>query len=274
MAKSWVGISGWTFPGWKGTFYPEDLVKRRELEYASRRVNSIELNGTFYALQKPSSFQRWYQETPENFIFSVKAPQFMTHILRLKNVAEPLANFFASGILCLKDKLGPILWQFPPNVMLKDNRFIEFLKMLPHDSKAAARVARKHGKKVEGRAFTKPEGEFPVRHAFEFRHKSFLNEAFLKLLKKNNVAFVFAHEGGKNAPYTEEPTADFVYARLHGEGKVYKKGYPDKEIARWATKIEEWNRSKRDAFIYFSNEAKVYSPDGAMKLLRRLRHTK
>ena len=270
MAKAWIGISGWTFPGWKGTFYPEDLVQRRHLEYASRSVNSIEINGTFYSLQKPSSFQSWHAQTPEDFLFAVKGPQFMTHVLRLKEVQEPLANFFASGLLCLKQKLGPILWQFPPNVMLKDDRFEKFLKLLPHDAKSAARLAAKHGKKVEGRAHIKADGDFPVRHAFEFRHKSFLNETFLALLRAHNVAFVFAHAGSERAPYTEEPTADFIYARLHGEGKAYAKGYPDKEIAQWAKKTQVWNKEKRAVFIYFSNEAKVHSPAGAMKLLSKL----
>lgn len=268
--KPYVGISGWTFPGWKGVFYPDDLVKRRELEYASSRVNSIEINGTFYSLQRPSSFQRWHAETPEDFIFGVKAPQFITHILRLVGVEEPLANFFASGLLCLKEKLGPILWQFPPNVMLKDNRFEDFLELLPHDSKEAAKVARQHGKKVEGRAFTEAKTDFPIRHAFEFRHKSFLDEGFIKLLKKHNVAFVFAHDGGEKSPYLEEPTADFVYARLHGISKSHAKGYPDKEIAQWAKKVTHWNKAGLDAFIYFSNEAKEYSPAGAMKLLKKL----
>jgi uncharacterized protein YecE (DUF72 family) len=271
MAKSWVGISGWTFPGWKGAFYPKDLVQRKQLEFASHRLNSIEINGTFYSLQKPASFQRWFKEVPEDFLFAVKGPQFITHVLRLKHVEEPLANFFASGLLCLKEKLGPILWQFPPNVMLKDDRFETFLKLLPKDAKSASKLAKQHGPKVEGRAWTKAVGNFPVRHAFEFRHKSFLNPDFLALLRKFNVAFVFAHAGGERAPYTEKPTADFVYARLHGEGKIFSKGYPDREIARWTKKAREWNQAKRDVFIYFSNEAKVYSPAGAMKLIKLLK---
>jgi uncharacterized protein YecE (DUF72 family) len=270
MAKAFVGISGWTFPGWKDTFYPEDLTQRRQLEYASRQVSSIEINGTFYSLQKPASFTHWHDETPEHFVFAVKAPQFITHVLRLKDVEEPLANFFASGLLCLKQKLGPILWQFPPNVMLKDDRFEKFLKLLPHDAKSASRLAKKHGKKVEGRAHTKAEGDFEVRHAFELRHKSFLDEKFLELMKRHNVAFVCAHAGGERAPYYEEPTADFVYVRLHGEGEAYEKGYPDREITRWAKKVRAWNRSKRDAFVYFSNDAKEFAPAGALRLLKQL----
>jgi uncharacterized protein YecE (DUF72 family) len=270
MGKSWVGISGWTFPEWKDRFYPKDLIQRKQLEYASRQVNSIEINGTFYSLQRPTSFQSWYKQTPDDFQFAVKAPQFITHVLRLKNAAEPLSNFFASGLLCLKEKLGPILWQFPPNVMLKDDRFETFLKLLPNDARSAAKCARAHGPKVEGRAFTKAVGSFPVRHAFEFRHPSFLHKDFQAMLKQHNVAFVFAHAGGEKSPYSEEPTADFVYARLHGEGKPYAKGYPDRELDRWAKKMRAWNKSKRDVYLYMSNEAKEYSPADAIKLLRRL----
>lgn len=271
MAKPWVGISGWTFPGWRGTFYPKDLTQKKELEYASRQLSSIEINGTFYALQRPTSFQNWYSQTPENFQFSVKAPQFMTHVLRLKEIEEPLANFMASGVLCLKEKLGPILWQFPPFVMLKDDRFEKFLKMLPQDAKQAAKLAKKHGEKVKGRAWIKAEGNFPVRHAFEFRHKSFLNKDFIEILRAHNVAFVCAHEGGEKVPYTEEPTANFVYARLHGEGKKFAKGYPDREITAWAKRVKDWNKQGIDTFIYFSNEAKVHSPKGAVKLMSALK---
>src|SRR5262245_20429406 len=114
-ARIYVGMSGWTFEGWRGTFYPKGLKQADELSFASRKVNSIEINGTFYSLQKPTTFQKWYAQTPEDFMFSVKAPQYITHIRRLKEVDEPLANFLASGLLCLKEKLGPILWQFPPN---------------------------------------------------------------------------------------------------------------------------------------------------------------
>lgn len=270
MPKVRVGISGWTFPGWKGTFYPEDLPKRAELDYASNRVNSIEINGTFYSLQRPHSFQKWHDETPKDFQFAVKAPQFITHILRLKEAAEPLANFFASGVLCLEKKLGPVLWQFPPNVMLKDDRFEKFLALLPQDSRTGAKLARKHGKKVEGRAYTEPRSHFPIRHAMEFRHKSFLNKDFMALMRHQNVAFVFAHEGGEKAPYTEEATADFIYARLHGEGKTFAKGYPERELTIWSKKVEAWSKKGLDSYVYFNSEAKEYAPSSALKLMKRL----
>src|SRR5688572_17777033 len=189
MAKTWVGISGWTFAPWRGTFYPKDLVQKRELEYASRQLSSIEINGTFYSLQRPSSFQSWYDETPkQNFCFAVKAPQFITHVLRLRDVEEPLANFFASGLLCLKEKLGVVLWQFPPFVTLKDDRFEEFFALLPRNGGEASKLAKQHGEKVDGRAVTEAPADMQIRHAFEFRHKSFLDDKFLDLMKAHNVA--------------------------------------------------------------------------------------
>ena len=183
MPKIHIGMSGWTFEGWRGNFYPKGLVQRKELEYASSQVNSIEINGTFYALQKPATFQKWYDETPKDFCFSVKAPQYITHIRRVKDVKEPVCNFFASGLFCLKEKLGAILWQFPPNVTLKDDRFEKFLDLLPYNSRDASKLAQKHSSKMKGRSFVEVHADYPLRHAFEFRHPSFFNEAFFELLK-------------------------------------------------------------------------------------------
>jgi uncharacterized protein YecE (DUF72 family) len=286
MRRVWIGISGWTFPGWRGVFYPKGLAQRRELEFASRVVNSIEINGTFYSLQKPESFQAWHDQVPDDFRFAIKAPQFITHIRRLKEVEEPLANFMASGLLCLRRKLGPILWQFPPHVMLKDDRFERFLRLLPHDSESAAALAREHGPKMKDRAWTRAEEKYPIQHAFEFRHPSFAAPDFIRLLKAHGVAFVVAH-ANKKSPYVEDATADFAYVRLHGEGPKYRKGYGASALREWATKIEAWRDAhkvpdaacvlpektsppKRDVFVYFSNEAKVYSPAGAKKLLQLL----
>lgn len=186
MAKVYVGMSGWTYEGWRGRFYPKGVTQKKELAYASRKVNSIEINGTFYSLQRPASFTKWYDETPDDFVFAVKGNQFITHIRRLKDVKEPLCNFLASGLLCLREKLGPILWQFPPNVTLKDNRFEEFIKILPRDSKAAAKLAKQHTAKVDGRSYTKAHGDYELRHAFEFRHPSFMQPEFIDMLRKNN----------------------------------------------------------------------------------------
>ena len=269
MSKFHIGISGWTFPGWRKKFYPKDLVQKQELAYASRQVSTIEINGTFYGLQKPASFQNWYDQTPDDFIFAVKASQYITHIRRLKEVVEPLATFLGSGLLCLKQKLGPILWQFPPNFMLKDERVEKFLEMLPHDAMAAAKLAKEHGYKMEGRHFFDVKDNFRIRHAFEFRHQSFNDPKFVKLLKKHKVAFVMAHTG---VPYVEEITADFIYARMHGEGPEFKKGYPPKVIKEWATKLKRWSTNKKlkDFFIYFDTEKKVYAPSDAKNLTKLL----
>ncbi len=287
MSKIFVGMSGWTFECWRKDFYPEGLSQKKELEYASRKVSSIEVNGTFYSLQKPTSFTRWYQETPKDFCFSLKAPQYITHVRRLKDVEEPLANFFASGIFCLKEKLGPILWQFPPNVTLKDDRFEKFLKILPFDSKAGAKLAKKHSEKMEGRSQTKAFGDSPIRHAFEFRHMSFKNPEFLALLRSYNVAVVFGHAGDEKYPYVEDVTSDFIYARMHGRGKEFKKGYSEETLDWWAKRLEKWiageqpsdaqcvlnakpKKTKRDVYVYFDTDEKEFSPYDAMNLLSRV----
>ncbi len=264
-----VGFSGWTFEAWRGDFYPKGLVQKRELEYASRQVNSIEVNGTFYSLQKPESFQNWASQVPEDFVFAVKAPQYITHVRRLKDCATPLHNFLASGPLSLGARLGPILWQFPPNVTLKDDRFEKFIKLLPHTAKDAAKAAKKHDAKMEGRAWTKVTGDFPVRHAFEFRHPSFNNADFLAFLKAHNVAAVMTHASAR-APGFEEATADFVYLRFHGEGKGYAKGYPPAEIKEWAQRFRAWAKQGKPVFAYFGTEAKAYAPFDAVKMMQEL----
>src|SRR5947209_18143595 len=142
MPETRIGISGWTYAPWRGVFYPKDLVHRRELEYASRQLNSIEINGSFYSLQKPQSYRAWYAQTPDDFVFAIKGGRYITHMRRLRDIEEPLANFFASGILCLPQKLGPILWQFPPNFSFDAERFQTFFKLLPRDTQAAAELAK------------------------------------------------------------------------------------------------------------------------------------
>ena len=282
-----IGISGWTYAGWRGVFYPKKLAQRQELEFASRAFNSIEINGSFYSLQLPSSYQRWYAETPPGFVFSVKGGRFITHMKKLRDVEAPLANFFASGILCLKEKLGPILWQFPPNFGWNPERFTEFFHLLPRDTGAAARLAKKHDAKVKGRAWTKTDETRPIRHAVEIRHPTFMVPEFFSLLRRFNVAFVVADTAGK-WPYAEDLTADFVYCRLHGAEQLYVSGYTDKELDSWANRIEHWRKGKqpkdaklvtspnaaaagrRDVYIYFDNDAKVHAPFNARTLTNKL----
>jgi uncharacterized protein YecE (DUF72 family) len=264
-----VGMSGWTYAPWRGDFYPKGLSQKKELEYAASKLTSIEINGTFYSLQKPDSFQSWADQVPKDFIFAVKAPQFMTHVLRLKECEEPLATFLASGLFKLGPKLGPILWQLPPNVMLKDDRFDKFFKLLPHNSMKAAELSLKHSDKIKDRACTEPGGKYPIRHAFEFRHKSFQNETFLQMMKELGIAAVVADSSSKT-PLIEEVTAGFVYVRMHGEDKKYKKGYTPAAIKKWAKQVKAWADSGLDVFVYFSTDEKEYSPFDAMNLIKAL----
>lgn len=277
-----IGISGWTYPPWRGVFYPPDLVQRRELEYASRKLRTIEINGSFYSLQRPSGYLKWAEETPEDFVFAVKGSRFITHMKKLKDVRVPLANFFASGVLRLGTKLGPILWQFPPQVRYSAERFEPFLELLPRSHADAARLAEENSIAKPDRVWTEAVHAAPVRHAFEIRHDSFLEPEFVELLRAHGAAFVFADSAGE-WPYAEDVTADFAYVRLHGAKQLYASGYTDDELEWWAERIRRWKRGAeprdavrvggkaarskgRDVFVYFDNDAKVHAPFDAMRL--------
>ena len=287
MAQIRIGISGWNYAPWRGVFYPADLPHRRELEFASRQFNSIEINGSFYSLQRPSSYQRWYEETPENFVFSVKGGRFITHMKQLRDIEVPLANFFASGVLRLREKLGPILWQFPPAFRWNKEKFEAFFDLLPKDTKAAACLAKKHNDKLKDRAWTKTDKLRRIRYAIEIRHDSFMGAEFFSLLRKHRMAFVVSDAAAK-WPYAEDLTADFVYCRLHGAEKLYSSGYDDRSIGKWAERIRRWQTGKqprdailatrrsltkpgpRDIYFYFDNDAKVHAPFDAIRLAKRL----
>lgn len=282
-----IGISGWTYAGWRGVFYPEHLPHRQELAYASRHFRSIEVNGTHYALQRPGIFRRWHKETPEQFLFSVKASRYITHLKRLRDIEIPLANFFASGVLALGEKLGPFLWQLPPNLSFDREQLETFLALLPHSTIAAARLARKHDATMKGRAWTRPGPRRRLRHCLEVRHESFLTPEFFALLRRHKVAFVFADTAGK-WPYAEDLTGDFAYIRLHGDKELYVSGYTEAALGRWAKRIARWaeggqprdarlvtprnraKRQKRDIFVYFDNDAKVKAPGDAAALRKIL----
>ncbi len=210
-----IGISGWRYPPWRrGAFYPQGLPQRRELAYAAGLFATIEINGTFYSLQRPERFAEWHAATPRGFVFAVKGGRFITHMKKLKDVEAPLANFFASGVLRLKEKLGPILWQFPPNLGFDEARFEAFFALLPRDTDAAARLARRHDHRVAGRAFFEAQPTRSIRHAVEIRHESFRTPRFVALLRRHRIALVFADAVGW--PYFEDVTADFLYLRFHG----------------------------------------------------------
>jgi len=282
-----IGISGWRYEPWRGVFYPDDVSQRAELEYASRRFATIEINGSFYSLQRPEYYARWCADTPEGFVFSVKGPRYVTHMLRLRDVEAPLANFFASGVANLGAKLGPFLWQLPPSLPFDAERLDRFFALLPHDTDEASALARRRNAKVRGRARLAYGARRPLRHALEVRHPSFVDAAFVALLRRHRIALVVADTAGK-WPQVEDVTSDFVYLRLHGDRKLYESGYTTAALREWATRIEAWAagrqprnarridprarvaRRPRDVYCYFDNDAKVKAPRDARRLARLL----
>ena len=290
LPQTHIGISGWTYGPWRGVFYPSDLAQKRELEFASRQLNSIEINGSFYSLQRPGSFQAWYEATPDDFIFSVKGGRFITHMKKLKDIEVPLANFFASGVLKLNEKLGPILWQFPPGFAFNEQRFGDFFELLPKTTTETATLAKKHDARLKGRSWTRTDAERPMRYAVEIRHDSFKDPRFIKLLRKHNIGLVLADTAGR-WPYMEDVTADFIYARLHGDEELYVSGYTDTALDWWAARLRAWQCGEepadatrvidkngkacrnRDVFVYFDNDVKVRAPFDAMNLAARLNGT-
>lgn len=264
-----VGISGWDYPGWRGTFYPAGLPHRAELHYVAERMPTVEINGSFYSLQKPASYQAWYGQTPEDFVFAVKGGRFITHMKRLVDVAAPLANFFASGVLALGDKLGPILWQLPPTLAFEPDRLAAFFALLPRSTGEAAWLARRHDERVTGRAYTDVDADRPLRHALEVRHASYEVPAFPALLREHAVGLVVADAAGR-WPLIREVTADFAYVRLHGHTELYASGYSPKALDGWAATIRPWLARGLDVYAYFDNDAKVRAPFDALSLARRL----
>jgi uncharacterized protein YecE (DUF72 family) len=265
-----MGISGWTYAGWRGSFYPPGLAHRKELSYAAERMTSIEINGSFYSLQRPSSFRKWHDETPDEFIFSVKGGRFITHMKRLLDVEIPLANFLASGPLALGRKLGPILWQLPPTLKFEAERLAAFLTLLPRSTAAAAKLAGHHDERLtEEQAFTQVTEDRPLRHAVEVRHTSLASPAAISLLRDHDVALVVADSAGR-FPAVEKVTSDFVYVRLHGAEELYTSGYTDEALHTWAGKVRRWLDSGLDVYVYFDNDVKVRAPYDAQTLLTML----
>jgi uncharacterized protein YecE (DUF72 family) len=281
-----IGISGWRYAPWRGVFYPQALPQKQELAFAASHFRSIEINGTFYSLQRPESFARWATATPGDFVFAVKGPRYITHMRRLKDVEQPLANFFASGLLRLGPKLGPILWQFPPNFRFDAERLEAFFKLLPRDTQAMQRLARRHGRRMKGRAWLKTDRRRPVRHAMEIRHESFVDPAFIRLLRRYRVALVCADT--VEWPRLMDLTSDFIYCRLHGAEELYASGYTPRELNKWAQRVAAWargrepkdaerviakdgpGRRRRDVYVYFDNDKKVHAPFDAKGLIKRV----
>ena len=279
-----IGISGWTYTPWRGVFYPKGLPQKRELEYAAQQFRSIEINGTFYGMQRPDAFAAWAAQVPDDFVFAVKGPRFITHMKRLNQTEAPLANFIASGLLRLGSKLGPVLWQFPPNFRFDAERIEDFLKLLPHDTGSAASLGRNHDNRLKAPAWLKVEQQQQLRHAFEIRHDSFRDRAFVDLLRHYDVALVCADT--VDWPLLMDVTSDFVYCRLHGSEQLYASGYDDAALETWARRIAAWargsepddaervgpkaRRQPRDVFVYFDNDQKVRAPVDAKALTERV----
>jgi uncharacterized protein YecE (DUF72 family) len=283
-----IGISGWRYAPWRGPFYPPELPQRAELEYASRRFSTIEINGSFYSLQRPESYAQWHAETPDGFVFSVKGGRYITHMLRLRNVEQALANFFASGVFNLRAKLGPILWQFPPNFRYDRERMERFFRLLPRDTEAARALARRRSAWMKGRVRLAIDAPRPLRHAVEVRHESFRDASFVDLLREQGMALVIAETAGQ-WPMAQDVTADFMYLRLHGDKELYRSGYSDRALSRWAERIRAWqqgsqptdaqtvssggppSRQPRDVYCYFDNtDVKLRAPVDARSLMRKL----
>jgi uncharacterized protein YecE (DUF72 family) len=288
VARLRIGISGWRYPPWRGRFYPKDLPQRLELHYASRQLDTTEINGSFYSLQRPESWRSWYHDTPRGFVFAVKAPRFITHVRRLRGMEKPLANFLASGVLELREKLGPMLWQFPPNLKYDDELFDAFLSLLPRDSEQAAAMARTHDRHIKHVGELSTDRKRRLRHAIEVRHESFADPDFIKLLRRHRVGLVISDAATK-WPKLQDVTAGFVYLRLHGDKVLYASSYSDAALDDWALRIRTWMSSRqprhaehrasrqapparksRDVYCYFDNDAKVKAPFDALKLRDRL----
>ena len=238
-----VGIGGWVFPPWRGVFYPPGLPQARELHFASRQLTTIEINGTFYGAQPPASFRRWHDESPEDFVFSVKGPRFATHRPDLGGAGETFDRFFSSGVLELRDKLGPILWQFPPNMPVDEGALAAFVELLPD--------------RINGHA---------LQHAVELRRPKIPTDRAADLLRRRRVALVV---DDSRADF--EITADFIYAHLRRCVLEEPAGYPPDALDAWAQRLRERSASEGcDCFVYFISGAKVRAPDAAQALLQRL----
>jgi uncharacterized protein YecE (DUF72 family) len=281
-----IGLSGWAYAPWRGHFYPKGLGQKRELSYAAEQFPALEVNGTFYGLQKPEVFERWAEAVPDDFVFAIKGSRYITHVLRLRDIETPLSNFLASGLLRLGSKLGPLLWQFPPNFRFDAALMEDFVKLLPKDTLEAAALAKRHDERLDGRAWVETEVRRPLRHAVEIRHDSFRNPAFIDLLRRYDVALVCADTA--DWPLLMDLTADFVYCRLHGSKELYRSRYDEADLERWAARIRAWHsgeamrdgdfaddpdngtQQSRDVFLFFDNTDKRHAPQDAALLMRML----
>jgi uncharacterized protein YecE (DUF72 family) len=286
MATSWVGTSGYVYPAWRGRFYPLDLPASKQLAFASRAFQSIEINRSFYALLSPSACRAWREAVPAGFVFALKGSRFITHNKKLGNAELALANFFASGPLALGDMLGPIVWQLPASSKFDPERLEGFLRALPKTAGEAAQLARRHDARAKHGVHLQTDDESRrLRHVLEPRDVSFLGAACVELLRAHNVALAISDS--PHWPYAEEPTADFMYLRLHGSQKLYASQYTDAELDAWAARVRAFRRGimpkdarrittarvskqERDVYVYFDNDAQAFAAQDALRLIARL----
>jgi uncharacterized protein YecE (DUF72 family) len=265
-----VGTSGWRYPSWRGDFYPRGLRQRDELAHLAQQLTAVEVNGSFYSLQRPSSYSAWAAQTPDDFVFAVKGGRFITHMRRLVDIETPLANFFASGVLALGTKLGPILWQLPASLEFDAQVLDSFLALLPRSTQAAGTLAERHDDKLSGdRVLTMPSVHLPLRHALEPRHESFRSAAAEDVLRHHGVSMVRSDSAG-TWPELDALTSDLVYVRLHGDTELYHSGYSPAALQSWAQRIAAWRAHGLDVHVYFDNDARGHAPHDARALLELL----
>lgn len=285
MSKIRIGTSGWSYDEWRGDFYPDGLVRKRELEYAAGHFDSIEINGSFYSLLTPRSYERYRAAAPRRFVYAVKGSQFITHNKKLADIDLAMANFLASGVLRLEEKLGPMLWQLPARARYDPERLETFLAALPHDTGAAVEWARRHDSRVPD-PWLETGRRRRIRHALEVRSEAFFTPEVVRILRRTGTALVISDAA--DWPRIEETTAGFVYIRLHGATETYGSRYEDHELDWWAGRIREWHegaepddarritdrkppaRKTRDVYVYFDNDKYGYAPHDALRLARIL----
>lgn len=266
-----IGVSGWSYDGWRGDFYPQGLPRRRELEHVASRLTAVEVNGTFYSLQRRTTFERWASEVPEDFVFALKGSRYVTHLLRLVGVRTALANFFASGVLALDRSLGPVVWQLPASIAWDRTLLEEFLRLLPRTTAEAAALAGEHDDRLPPeRALTEALIDAPIHHALEVRHPSFVDPGFAALLRDLDVAGVWS-DAPKDWPVLDLPSSSIAYARLHGHTRLYASRYSDSSLDEWAQWCRRRSAEGRDVHVYFDNDSEGHAPHDAERLLARLR---
>lgn len=264
-----VGTSGWRYGSWRGDFYPDGLVQRAELAYIGEHFSTVELNGSFYSLQRPKSYLRWRDAVPDHFTFAVKGSRYISHMLRLRDTTTALANFFASGVLALGPTLGPILWQLPERQEFDPDVLDAFLAGLPRSTAEAKALGSRHDARMRDRTWLEDVADRPLRYALEPRSATFDDPRLAEILNRHGVALTVADTAGR-WPRFEPGDTDLVYVRLHGASELYASGYTAQELQDWAERCARWasHGAGRDVFVYFDNDARGHAPHDALALAR------